>query len=478
MTQNRARSLMERLPPFVTDLFTDRTALMALLASCVALAAAGLDPHVLDPGARRVQEALQEDLSVEGFVVFAAIVQAGLVLLGGAVADLWRSRRIVQIALAGLVLASLGATLFPDGPGLIVSRMLAWTCDGLIIPFAVGMVAVVYRGPERATALGILFAVYGATTALAPFLVTVFGSNGPEIQAFGLCALVAVVGIWTTQRFMPDLPGAERGQRLLIVTTGLWAFGVVIVATGFLDGAPLLMLLGVVPIVVALGARRIAKQPPDQGVHVRAGGAALAAGMVIGLSQAVPMLVVPAFFTTVQGIDGMIATLFVAPFAIALFVAGPAAGWLLVRYSPRAIIAGGTLAVALANVLFYVVMAPGSSYLLFIVPFALVGAGFVIGTAVRTAVIFAATPARMPGTAAALNEASIGVGARIGVTAVVLLRAGWVAGAETQLDAMRLAVAFAAAVGFAGAIAVFLLLGPQDPVKSVWDLRDERASAA
>ena len=350
MSKTRTQTLMERLPPFVTDLFTDRTALMALLASCVALAAAGLDPHVLDPGARRVQEALQEDLSVEGFVVFAAIVQAGLVLLGGAVADLWRSRRIVQIALAGLVVASLGATLFPDGPGLIVSRMLAWTCDGLIIPFAVGMVAVVYRGPERATALGILFAVYGATTALAPFLVTVFGSNGPEIQAFGLCALVAVVGIWTTQRFMPDLPGAERGQRLLIVTTGLWAFGVVIVATGFLDGAPLLMLLGVVPIVVALGARRIAKQPPDQGVHVRAGGAALAAGMVIGLSQAVPMLVVPAFFTTVQGIDGMIATLFVAPFAIALFVAGPAAGWLLVRYSPRAIIAGGTLAVALANV--------------------------------------------------------------------------------------------------------------------------------
>nr|MCU0515298.1 sodium-dependent bicarbonate transport family permease [Oscillatoria sp. Prado101] len=233
-------------------------------------------------------------------------------------------------------------------------------------------------------------------------LVRIFGSHGPEIQAFALCALVAVAGIWTTQRWMPDLPGAERSQRLLIVTTGLWAFGVIAVVTGLVEDEPLLVAGGVVPIVLALAARRIAGQPADQGVNVRAGGAALAAGLVLGFSQAIPMLVVPAFFTAVQGIDGMIAMLSVAPFAIALFVAGTVAGWLLERYSPRAIITSGTLAIALANVMFYFVMHPDSSYLLFIVPFALVGGGFVIGTAVRTAVIFAATPAHLPATAAAL----------------------------------------------------------------------------
>lgn len=468
---------MERLPPFVTDLFTDRLALMALLASCVALAAAGLDPHVLDPGGRRMTETLTADRNVGNLVPLAALLQAAFVLVGGAVADIWRSRRLLQVALGGLVVASIGATIFPDGQGQVVSRIVAWASDGLIIPFTVGMVAVVYRGPERATALGLLFAVFSATSALAPFLVRIFGSHGPEIQAFALCALVAVAGIWTTQRWMPDLPGAERSQRLLIVTTGLWAFGVIAVVTGLVEDEPLVVAGGIVPIVLALAARRIARQPADQGVHVRAGGAALAAGLVLGFSQSIPMLVVPAFFTTVQGIDGMIAMLFVAPFAIALFVAGPVAGWLLQRYSPRAIITSGTLAIALANVMFYFVMHPESSYLLFIVPFALIGGGFVIGTAVRTAVIFAATPARLPATAAALNESSVGVGVRLGVTVVVLLRAGWVVGASTQLDAMRLAVAFAALVGVVGAIAIFLLLGRQDPVKSVWDLRDERVPA-
>lgn len=477
MTQAPKPTLMERLPPFVTDLFTDRRALMALIASCVALGAAGLDPHVLDPGGRRVSEAIAADPSVEILVAIAALIQAGFVLIGGAVADLWRSRRLLQVALAMLVVASVGATIFPDGPGLVVSRVLAWAADGLIIPFAVGMVAVVYRGPERATALGLLFAVYGATTALAPFLVTVFGSPGPEIQAFGLCAIVALLAIWTTQRWMPDLPGAERGQRLLIVTTVLWAFGVVTVVIGLIDWEPWLMAVGMVPIVVALGARRVAHRGPEQGVHVRAGGAALAAGIVIGFSQAVPMLVVPQFFTIVQGIDGMVATLFVAPFAIALFAAGPVAGWLLQRYSPRALIAGGTLAIALANIAFVLVMQPDTGYLLFIVPFALVGGGFVIGTAVRTAVIFAATPARLPATAAALNEASIGVGARLGVTMVVLTRAGWIEGVVAPIDQYRLVLVVTALVGVIGAVVVFLLQGRQDPVKSVWDLRDERAPA-
>lgn len=478
MTASRSETLMERLPPFVTDLFTDRRALMALIASCVALAAAGLDPHVLDPGGRRVTEAIAADKSIESLVALAALAQAGFVLLGGAVADLWRSRRLLQVALGMLIVASVGATVFPDGPGLVVSRVLAWAGDGLIIPFAVGMVAVVYKGPERATALGLLFAVYGATTALAPFLVTVFGSHGPEIQAFGLCAIVAIIAIWTTQRFMPDLPGAERGQRMLIVTTVLWAFGVVMLVMGLITWEPVWMAVALLPILAALAARRVAHRGKEQGVHVRAGGAALAAGIVIGFAQAVPMLVVPSFFTVVQGIDGMIATLFVAPFAIALFAAGPVAGWLLQRYSPRTIIAGGTLAIALANLAFVLVLQPDASYLLFIIPFALVGGGFVIGTAVRTAVIFAATPARLPATAAALNEASIGVGARMGVTMVVLLRAGWIPGAETALAQDRLALVVAMLVGFAGAVVVFLLQGRQDPVKSVWDLRDERVPTA
>ena len=62
---------------------------------------------------------------------------------------------------------------------------------------------------------------------VAPAVVSVFGPGGPEIQAFALCAAAALLGVWATRRWLPDLPGALPYQRLLIATTALWAFGVV-----------------------------------------------------------------------------------------------------------------------------------------------------------------------------------------------------------------------------------------------------------
>jgi hypothetical protein len=55
------------------------------------------------------------------------------------------------------------------------------------------------------------------------------------------------------------------------------------------------------------------------------------------------------------------------------------------------------------------------SLLFFIVPFFAVGAGFVIGTSVRTAVIFASVTRRLPATAAALNQTSLVVGSQAAV---------------------------------------------------------------
>jgi MFS family permease len=468
-----------RLPSFIVEtiggITEDRTALFGLVAASIALAAAGLDPHVLDPGQARMRAALGETPSLEMALTVAALVQAAFLFLGGAVADIWRSRRILIVALLGLVIASAGATLMPDGPGLLASRVLAWACDGLIIPFAVGVVAVLYRGEARATALGILFGVFGAATMVAPALVSVFGPDGPEIQAFALCAAAALLGVWATRRWLPDLPGALPSQRLLIATTALWAFGVVAAVDGLAQAEPWLVLLGGIFIVAGLGARRVARRPPEEGIRVRQGGAALAAGLVIGFSQAVPMLALPAFFTAVQGIDGFFANFLLAPFVVALLVAGPASGWLLARYSPRVLIIGGVLAIAAGDLAFYAVLAPDTPYLMLIVPFLLVGAGFVVSTAIRTAVIFASTPRRLPATAAALNETSIGVGARLGTTLVVLARTGAL-GDGPEVRSLQVTLMVAAIIGVVGGILVFALLGRDDPVRTVWDLREERVA--
>jgi hypothetical protein len=49
-----------RLPAFITDLWADPVAFRTLLAACVAVAAVGLDPHVLDPRMPTVRAAVKQ----------------------------------------------------------------------------------------------------------------------------------------------------------------------------------------------------------------------------------------------------------------------------------------------------------------------------------------------------------------------------------------------------------------------------------
>jgi len=443
-----------------------------------AIAAAGLDPHALDPGSLRAREALATDAAVTTFLSIAAIVQAAFILVGGAVADLWGSVRLLRAALIGLVIAAVGASVVPYGPGLVAFRVLAWACDGVVIPFSVAVVAQLYRGDARGTAIGVLLAAYGAATFLSTILPTIFGPTGPEIQAFAACAIVAILALWACRRWMPDLPGAAASQRLTIVSTAVWAIGVVILVDGAVQDDGLLIVAGVIVVVAALALRRILGAPKEEGVRSRAAGAALTAGLVIGFSQAIPMTAMPIFFNAVQGIDRLLASVMIAPFIVGLVASVPATGWLLARYSPRRLIFVGVWAIAISDLLFFVLIGQATGYAAFLLPFAMLGAGFMISTAVRTAVIFASTPRRMAGTAAALNEASLGVGTRLGITMVVLLQAGVLGADAAPLEWMRVALLAGAIIGAIGGIVVLVLLGRLEPVRTMWDLRDEREAGA
>jgi hypothetical protein len=167
---------------------------------------------------------------------------------------------------------------------------------------------------------------------------------------------------------------------------------------------------------------------------------------------------------------------------------------------------------------------PGRGYLAFVVPCLLVGAGFVVATTVRTAIIFAAVPRGLPATSAALNEASLAVGSRIGivltsaivartavdsyVTALGAVPASVVDHAAAQFralitvtedlpfaevasavhpgdirpyvaaydDGVRLALVFAAAAAIVAGVAALVLLGRHDPLTSMWEHGDERTA--
>ncbi|MGZ6297425.1 MAG: hypothetical protein ACXWPV_09905, partial [Candidatus Limnocylindrales bacterium] len=246
---------------------------------------------------------------------------------------------------------------------------------------------------------------------------------------------------------------------------------------------------------------------------------------VLAIAQTVPMVELPLFFELILRYGPIGSVIALGPLFVALIAAGPVAGVLLARLSPRTLVGGGIVVVGLGDLFLAVLVGPRTSYLSFILPCLLVGAGFVIATTVRTAIIFASVPRGLPATAAALNEASLAVGARIGIvlTSAIVARtalASYAAalGGQSQqlidqavaqfrelltaienipfaeiasavhpgdvspyLDAYdtgaQLTLVFGAVVAIIAGIVAWLLLGRHDPLATVWELKDERELA-
>ena len=163
------------------------------------------------------------------------------------------------------------------------------------------------------------------------------------------------------------------------------------------------------------------------------------------------------------------------------------------------------------------------AYLGFAISFALIGAGFVIATTVRTAIIFASVPRGLPATAAALNEASVALGSRAALVVITVLvttlaldnyaarsarssrprslprstpsgtllaainmpQYGVIVGGVEASDAAAYAAAYTEAVrtvmfstGILTLLAApiaWIAIGGRDPLDTVWQHQDERA---
>ena len=506
--------------------------MQTLVAAALALVAAGLAPRVFSPGLASVQSAVRERPEIEALLLLASIVTAGMLLVGGVLGDADGRRRIMLIALGGLVVTGLGGLLFADGPLFLAGRFVDVASASIVLPIALAGVATVYQGVDRATAIGLAYGAYGAASAAAPVLLTLFGPTGSRAPAFAAAAIAAIVAFAYSRRHWRDLPTAGPSQRITVLITAVWAFGIVVITAGLIgfqggsaDGNRVgLIVVGLVLVGAGLVIERRRRHAgrPALPIQRRPVAVALFVGFVIAYAQTAALFQVPVYFQLILGYGPILSVIATIPFMVALAVAGPVAGILLARFSPRTLMVGGILAVGLGSVVIAAILRPGAGYAGFAISFALIGAGFVIATTVRTAIIFASVPRGLPATAAALNEASVALGSRAGLVVVTVLvtvlaldsytasLAGQTQGQidasvgafRTLLSAINMptygvlvggvepsdAVAYAAAytdavrtVMFTTGIVTLLaapiawfLIGRRDPLLTVWQHQDER----
>ena len=413
------------------------------------------------------------------------VVMAGLLVLGGRVADLAGARPIFAVGLAVFAAASLACALAWSPAVLIGARAVQGAGAALLSPAALAALHALVTEPEaRRRALGWWTAAAAGGGACGWMLGGIVVELVGWRWIFAINAPVGVVALLAARHLLARLGGRPAGPRrpldlpgALLVTGGiaLATFGLSRVAEhpAGLDGWIAAAVAAVLLVLFVRQERRTgdALVPPRLvGAPGVLGGNLTAAALTAATT--------PAMLTVVLYVQN---TLYLAPargsllfpaFNLAVVAGSLLGSRMLARRGARALLASGFTAVVAGIVLLLPLPDQGVPVGLLLGAFTLMGAGLGAASVASTAAGTAGTDECDRGVAAGLLTSTAQLGTALGIAVTTPVVA-----AAAPMTGYRLGFATAALIGVAGLLAAFTVprrsrrpvparARPQDPVTS------------
>ncbi len=302
-----------------------------------------------------------DDLDAAAWIVNTYLVAYVAVMpLAGRLSDLVGRRAVY---LAAMALFAIGSLIVPaaDGlPTLYLGRVLTAIGGGALVPIAFAVAADLYRGAERARALGLLAAVETVGWVWGPLYGAILVRFLTWRWQFHLNVVLAAVGIAVALRVLPAGAGAASAARRrltdvdwvgpLALTGALVAFSLALLGgarvqtVSGLDqltdsgrgwAGPWLYPVGLVALgLFALRERRAANPLIDPALRRdRSAMAALAVNVLVSVGLVVTLINVPLFVNIVEGgvtdsavRAGWLLTAFTATVAVTSYLGGVVTG--------------------------------------------------------------------------------------------------------------------------------------------------------
>ena len=357
------------------------------------------------------------------------LVYAVLLITAGRLGDLYGQRTLFAVGLAIFTVASALCGFAQDANQLIVARILQGVGGALLTPQTLAILTSLFPPERRGAAFGIWAGVAGLATLAGPTLggaiVTyidwrwIFFVNVP----IGVAALIATFAI------IPDLrPGRRHGWDIvgvILATSGL--FGVIF---GLIEGerfnwGEIGSYVITIPEVIGAGAlllvlfviwERYQDEPlvplslfEDRNFAVTNWiAAAIAFGM---MSLFLPIVI---YLQSVRDFSALTAGLTLAPMSLTSMVVAPFAGRLADRIGGKYILMTGIFVFAIGFGTLTYVAGPDSTWINFLVPAIVAGAGMGMTFAPMTTVAMRNVSPRMAGAASGVLNTTRQVGAAVG----------------------------------------------------------------
>ncbi|HEV2967732.1 MAG TPA: DHA2 family efflux MFS transporter permease subunit [Candidatus Dormibacteraeota bacterium] len=356
------------------------------------------------------------------------LVYAVLLITAGRLGDLFGQRLLFAIGLFVFTLASALCGLSQNVGELIAARIIQGVGGALLTPQTLSIITSLFPPERRGAAFGVWGAVAGLATVTGPTLggalITyidwrwIFFINVP----IGIAALIATFVI------IPDLrPGRSHGLDVIgviLATAGLFA-----IVFSLIEGQryswgefaygvtiPEIIAAGVAVIVVFVIWERYQAEPLVPLSLFAERNFAVANWIAAAISFGLLGLILPItiYLQSVRGFSALSAGLTLAPMSLTSMVFAPFAGRLADRIGGKYILTTGISLFAIGFGTFAFVAGPDSTWLTFLLPAIVAGAGMGMTFAPMTTVAMRNIQPRVAGAASGVLNTTRQLGAAIG----------------------------------------------------------------
>jgi EmrB/QacA subfamily drug resistance transporter len=408
-------------------------------ATVLASAIGFLDATVVNVAVPAIGKELKADVpSLQWMVTSYLVTVAALLIVAGSLADRFGRKRILMIGLSVTFVASILCAISPNADVLVVFRILQGVGGALLVPSSLALLNATLRPGDRARGIGIWVGLATLGSTVGPSVGGWLVDNASWHWLFLLNVPLVLVGLLLLLKVPESRNPAAQGK-IDWIGSALAAIGLGGLVYALTDGAsngwnsPVVLVVGAVAIACLVALIPFERSRANPMLQLRLfrskqfnainGTTLLFYGALAGASYltVLRLQLQLDYSATAAG------SVFI-PTSIVLLTVSPISGWLVARFGPRWLMAVGILTVAVSFI-WLSFLAPGSSYLLGVLPGTLVeGLGAGLAVAPLTATVLGAVRSADLGEASAINDAVSRLG---GVIAIALLPA--LAGATGNL---------------------------------------------